>query len=103
MYKKSFDNIDWEQIAPGMKQKLLQVNGKQLKLIQLQDNFIEHDWCTKGHIGTVLSGELTIDFNGTKVNYKSNDILSIPAGEKSKHKATIASGKTATLLLFEAL
>jgi len=101
MYKKSFDNIAWEQIAPGMKQKLLHVNSKLLKLIQLQDNFIEHGWCTKGHIGTVLSGELTIDFNGTKVNYAINDIISIPEGSENQHKAIIAPGKNATLLFFE--
>lgn len=102
-YKKSFDNIAWEQVAPEMKQKTLHVNGKQLKLIQLQDDFIEHDWCTKAHLGLVLSGEMNIDFNGIKTPYKKNDVLTIPAGESSKHKAIIAKGKSVTLLLFEAL
>lgn len=65
------------------------------------DNFVEEEWCVSGHIGYVLDGEMTIDFNGTIKNYKKGDGLWIKEGESSKHKAIIKKGKQVELILFE--
>ncbi|MFT6747956.1 MAG: hypothetical protein ACJAZ2_002314, partial [Glaciecola sp.] len=52
-----FDKLDWEQPQEGVKQKIYSNGDKQLRLLRFSDNFIEHDWCTKGHVGYILSGE----------------------------------------------
>lgn len=101
--KIEFQAIDWEQIATGAKQKLCQTQNKTIRLLRLNDSFLEAHWCTKGHIGYVLEGEMTLDFNGNKINYKVGDAFIIKEGEATKHKAIIENNKFVKLLLVEEL
>ena len=100
-YRIQFDEIAWEEPAPGVKQKVVVSDGHRLRLLRFEDNFVEADWCTKGHMGYVLAGEMTIDFAGDLITYHPGDGLWIPPGEQSRHKAMIAKGKFVELLLFE--
>jgi quercetin dioxygenase-like cupin family protein len=95
-----FESIEWTEPAPGIRFKAIVQDGRQLRLVEFAQNFVESDWCKKGHIGYVIEGELEINFNGARKRVKSGDGLIIPAGEKAKHKAKVV-GKVAKVILLE--
>ena len=96
-----FGKLRWRAKAPGAPEKRYVRNGRVLRLVRFTDQFSETDWCRKGHIGMVLSGRMVIDFGNEKIEFKAGDALFIDAGAGDRHKATIAPGEEATVLLFE--
>jgi ethanolamine utilization protein EutQ (cupin superfamily) len=60
---------------------------------------VEKDWCTKGHIGYVIEGCLSIDFNGKQMNFKAGDGIFIKEG--NKHKGSVAKEEKALVILFD--
>lgn len=84
-YKIDFDSIPWEMPAEGVRFKAYKRKGKQIRLVEFTDKFVETDWCTKGHIVYILEGQLEVNFNGNIVVFDKGDELFIPAGEKDKH------------------
>ena len=85
-HKIDFNSIQWEIPADGVRSKAYKQNGKQVRLVEFSDKFVETDWCTKGHIAYILEGQLEVDFSGNKIIFNKGDGLFIPAGEKDKHK-----------------
>lgn len=96
-----FDHMPWEEPAVGVKQKVYSDGTNKMRLLKFYDDFIESDWCLKGHVGYVLEGEMTVDFDGVLKKYKKGDGLWIKPGSDSKHKAIIEKGKHIELILFE--
>ena len=102
-HKIEFNNIPWELISRGVKQKQFHTQNNRIRILRLEDGFEEKDWCINGHIGYLLAGEMTIDFAGNKVQYKSGDAFVIALGASNKHKAIISKGNFVELLLVEEL
>jgi ethanolamine utilization protein EutQ (cupin superfamily) len=98
-----FKVIDWENPAPGVRHKVFSKNGQRIRLVEFSDSFVEAEWCTKGHVGYIMDGRISIDFDGEKIEFKSGDGLFIPEGEPNKHKAIVAKGEKALIILFEKL
>lgn len=96
-----FDKLKWVNIKEGVEQKIYSNGNRKIRLVRFYDNFMEKEWCTNGHIGFVLRGEMKINFDGTIKSYKQGDGLWIEAGEKSKHKVLMDKGKQVELVLFE--
>jgi hypothetical protein len=86
-FKINFENLEWESDSKGARYKVFRQNGKQIRLIEFTEDFIEEDWCLKNHIGFVLEGELEIDFGGERVNYSVGQGIFILEGESSAHRA----------------
>jgi quercetin dioxygenase-like cupin family protein len=85
--KVNFEAVPWESPAPGLRYKAHKQGGKQLRVVEFDREFVEPDWCAKGHYGFVLEGEFEMDFSGRILRYREGDGVFIPAGEASKHKA----------------
>jgi len=100
--KIHFKNIDWEIPSKGIKQKIFLKGAQRIRLLRFYDDFIEDDWCAKGHIGYVTDGGMTVDFNGDMISYKKGDGLWIEEGIENRHKVIIAKGKMVELILVEA-
>ncbi|MBN2444001.1 MAG: cupin domain-containing protein [Spirochaetales bacterium] len=98
-YKVVFDSLNWNTPLPGVRYKIYKYKNKQMRLVEYSKEFIEPDWCSKGHIGYVIEGEFTINFNGSIVTYKTGDAIFIPPGKMHKHKATILSDKAIVYLV----
>jgi quercetin dioxygenase-like cupin family protein len=64
---------------------------------------VEEDWCLNGHVGYVLSGEMSINFNGIIHHFKQGDGLWIEPTAAHQHKVMIEKGKQVELILFEAV
>ncbi|UCE59351.1 MAG: cupin domain-containing protein [Phycisphaerales bacterium] len=87
-YKVDFDAIPWETPAPAIRDKSCQLNGTKLRLVEYSREMEPH-WCTKGHVGYVLSGSMEITVGGQVLTYEAGDGVFLPPGEEHKHKARI--------------
>jgi ethanolamine utilization protein EutQ (cupin superfamily) len=101
-YKVSFESIPWEQPAAGVRFKAFEQDGRRLRLAEFTRDFAEADWCTKGHIGYVLDGQMEIDFHGPVVAFRAGDGLFIPAGHEHGHKARVLT-ESVTVVLVESV
>ena len=82
----------------GVRFKRYTAGNKQLRLVEYTHDFVEPDWCVKGHTGYVIDGEFEIDFHGTFVRYHTGDAILIPPGAENRHKAKILSPTAAVFL-----
>jgi quercetin dioxygenase-like cupin family protein len=92
-YKINFESMDWQTPAVGVKCKAYQQGGRKLRLVEFAKEFVEHDWCTKGHIGYILEGQMEIDFGRKVIVFGPGDGVFIPAGEKHKAKVLTDTAK----------
>jgi len=99
-YKIDFESMKWETPAVGVRFKAIEQAGRKLRIVEFAKDFVEPDWCKKGHIGLVLEGKLKIDFNGKVIDFHSGNGIFIPMGEKHKHNAMILT-ETVKLILVE--
>ena len=99
IYRIDFEKLAWQNPLPGMRFKAFIAEGKKLRLVEFTEELVEKDWCLKMHVGYVLEGRLTIDFEGNVVEYRKGDGLFI--SENEKHKAQVAKGERALLIMFE--
>ena len=92
-----FEALEWQDGIHGARFKVFISGNKQLRLLELTAEFVEPDWCEKGHVGFVIKGELEIDFHGHLVKYSEGSGIFIPSASASGHKAR---SLTPTVLLF---
>jgi quercetin dioxygenase-like cupin family protein len=86
-FKVDFEALEWQHLLPGARAKVHRDGSKQLRLVEFTAEFVEPDWCEKGHIGFVLSGTLEIDFRDQVILYPDGSGILIPPGPLSAHKA----------------
>ena len=90
-YLIEFSALPWDKPAKGVRSKTVLTDGYRLRLLEFTKDFVEQDWCTKGHIGYILEGTLEVQFAQTSVRFNAGDALIIPQGPEHKHKATARS------------
>ena len=98
-FKIDFDAMEWQQVRPDVRQKIYCEGSRQVRLVEFATSGGAEHWCETGHIGFVLEGALSIDFNGKVVSFKAGDGLFIPAGEESKHRSVAISSGTQLLMI----
>lgn len=96
-YRILFDQIEWYAPRPGVRFKVARDRSKQVRLVEFTPDFVEREWCEKGHAGVILAGELEMDFSGRVVRFPEGSALLIPAGSQHRHKARVL---TPTVRLF---
>ena len=96
----AWDAIAWETPAPGLRTKTVVRDAKKLRLVEFGADFVEPDWCARGHVGLVLEGEMELNVDGRVVTLRAGDALMLPGGQEHRHRhhATI---KTTRLFLVE--
>lgn len=97
--KVVFDSLAWQEALPGARFKVFSDGQKQMRLLEFSSEFIEPDWCEKGHVGFVLQGELEIDFDGHVVRYEEGSGIFIPRGSSTRHKARAVTSITQLFLV----
>ena len=100
-YEIEFKNFDWEEVAPGLRQKTFVLGKNRLRLLELSKDFKEKKWCLKSHTAYVIEGEVNIQFAKKIVTVRAGNGLYISGGEKSKHKTHNSKGSHALLISFE--
>ncbi len=82
-----FEQLKWQSPQPGARFKVYRDGPRQVRLLELTPEFVEAQWCEKGHVGFVLSGELEIDFSGRVLRCPEGSSILIPSGQAHAHKA----------------
>ena len=98
-YKVDFESIPWETPANGVRFKAFEKGGRKLRLVEFSKEFVEADWCTKGHIGLILEGQMEIDFDGKIEVFGPGDGVFIPEGPQHKHKGRVLTDKVKAILV----
>ncbi|MFC2083435.1 cupin domain-containing protein [Bacteroidota bacterium] len=98
----NFDQIEWEHKSAGMRVKRVICNGKQLRLVEIEPDSGEADWCEEEHIGYVLEGGLETNINGSVEQLYAGDGLFIPSGKKYRHKSKAIGGLVKLILVEDA-
>lgn len=96
-----FDELEWQDGIRGARFKVFRDGTRQLRLLEFTSEFVEPDWCEKGHVGIVMAGELEIDFHGRLLSYPEGSAIFIPSGAESGHKARSISAVTQLFLVEE--
>lgn len=91
------DKTEWEVLAEGARQRVVERDGKQLRILELTDAFVEDDWCTRAHVGYVLEGVLELTFPDRVERFGAGDGFTVEATFEMRHKAKSVSGR---VLLF---
>jgi quercetin dioxygenase-like cupin family protein len=99
VFKISFDEMEWQQIRPDVRQKVYCGGSRQIRVVELETTEGAEHWCETGHIGYVLKGSLSISFNGEVVSFKEGDGLFIPSGAASKDRSVAISSGTQLLMV----
>ena len=102
LHRINFNDIPWTAPAAGIRFKAFDQDGRRLRLLEFTREFVEADWCRKGHVGIVLEGRMAIDFSGTVEEFASGDGVFIAAGESHKHKARILTDVVKAVLVEDA-
>lgn len=82
-----FESLAWVPSLPGARYKIHREGSRQLRLVEFTPEFVEPDWCEKGHIGLVLAGTLELDFRGQRISYPQGSGIFVPPGPTGAHKA----------------
>ena len=69
--------------------------------MEFTKEFVEADWCTRGHAGYVLEGVIAVDFHGEDVVFLAGDGLFIPPGNEHGHKARAITDSVTLVLVDE--
>jgi hypothetical protein len=99
--KIDFESLPWESPMPGIRFKAHKQNGKVLRLVEFSKDFVEPDWCRKGHIGYILQGEMEINFNGNLVVFRAGDGVFILSEDEEKHMGKVISDTMTAILIEE--
>lgn len=100
-HRIEFESLPWESPAPGVRCKKCQRQDRRLRLVEFTKEFIEADWCTRGHAGYVLEGAIAVDFHGEDVVFLAGDGLCIPPGVEHGHKARAITDAVTLVLVDE--
>ncbi len=98
-YRIDFESMPWVSPAVGVRFKAFERNTRKLRLVEFSKEFVEPDWCIKGHIGYILEGRMEIDFDGEKEVFGPGDGVFIPAGRQHKHKGRVLTDKVKAILV----
>lgn len=98
-FKIGFDSMEWQQVRPDVRQKVYCEGSRQVRLVEFETSDGAEHWCETGHVGYVLKGALSIDFNGEVISFQAGDGLFIPSGAASKHRAVAISPGTLLLMM----
>lgn len=96
-----FPSQPWEQAAPGLRLKQVEIGGKLLRLLEFSPDYDDQAWCEKGHAGYVVSGRIKFIFDAHEELYEQGDGFFIADGVAARHRSHIAPGEQAVLFIVE--
>jgi len=100
-YRIEFNAMSWQTAPSGARFKVYKEGSQQLRLLEFGRDLNHPEWCVTGHIGFLLEGEFEIEFDDKTVAYKAGDGISIPTGEKHRHRPKAISEKVQIVFVEE--
>lgn len=84
-----FPEMPWERWQkPGAegRVKMTHIGEKRVRILELPAGFSEEEWCVRGHVGYVLKGQFTIEFQGHEVTCGPGMGFVIPDGDPHRSR-----------------
>lgn len=79
--------------------KQLDAAGIRMRTVDYPPGFVMDHWCDVGHFGYVLSGEVTIEFNGKEpCHLKTGEGFIVSTDGDASHRVVTATGGRVLLL-----
>jgi len=97
-YGVRFESMTWETPAAGVRQKIHRVGTRALRLVEYSAEMPPH-WCSAGHVGHIVEGDLEIEFKSGIEKFRAGDTLFIPAGDAHAHRAVPLTPKVVALFV----
>ena len=97
-YRVAFEDIPWAEPIPGVRHRIRDQEGRRLRLVEYTEAMEPH-WCTRGHVGILLEGELEIRFDGSVEVYHAGEGVFIPSGPEHRHMARVVGGPVRALFV----
>jgi quercetin dioxygenase-like cupin family protein len=90
-----FEALPLEPEAPGIASHAVEVNGVRWALVEYEPGVLREEWCTEGHSGYVLEGEVTYEFeNGDEpLRIGAGQGLVLPDGAGHRGRAGAAGAR----------
>jgi epoxyqueuosine reductase len=82
-----FEDVPWETTAPGRRQKVIRQGSRQARWLELSPGFGETEWCTRGHVGHVIEGNVEITFSDRIAVFGTGDAIALSGGPRDRHRA----------------
>jgi quercetin dioxygenase-like cupin family protein len=99
MRRIAVDNLPIIEPTEGVRYQSACCDGRQIRVVEFAPGFREADWCSKLHVGYVLSGQMEVEFaNGIEV-FSIGDALMIAAGDV--HRVRVMDGPVRLFLVEE--
>lgn len=97
----AFGAVEWEEEAPGIKARADQLLGQRWAIVEYEKGAWREEWCTDGHRGLVLEGEIQYEFDdGTApLTAKQGEAFRLPGG--SGHRGHNLADQATQLFLID--
>ncbi|MEZ5344571.1 MAG: hypothetical protein R2681_03350 [Pyrinomonadaceae bacterium] len=99
--KIDFSGTAWESAGVGIREKRFSIDGKTIRLVELDKKLKHPEWCETGHWGYVVSGKLEIVFSRSSEIYSEGDGIFIRPGTSQKHIPKPLTEKVTLFLIDE--
>jgi quercetin dioxygenase-like cupin family protein len=100
MRRIAFDKVPSTEPSEGVRCHSVLFNGRRVRVVEFARGFREAEWCSRLHIGYVLTGQMEIEFGDGTETFSAGDALTIAAGDV--HRARVIDGPVRLFLVEEA-
>ncbi len=90
-YHIAFADIPWTQSPQRVRSKVWRLSGRQLRLVEFGRDLEHPGWCTTGHIGFVLEGEMEVELPDRTILLRAGDGMNFPPGGAHRHRPSARS------------
>ena len=98
-----FASLSWDGWASGAdvpaRVKLAEAEGQRVRLLELGPGFVEPEWCEKGHIGYVISGQYVTELDGATWTMHAGQGFILPTG--TRHRSRNAGSMPAIIFIVD--
>ncbi|HEX9107119.1 MAG TPA: cupin domain-containing protein [Longimicrobiales bacterium] len=85
-----FATLNWDGWASEVpaRIKVAEGGGQRARLIEMAPGFVEPEWCHKGHVGYVVSGQYITDLEGETLTMRTGNGFILPTGTRHRSRNT---------------
>jgi hypothetical protein len=99
--RAAFYGVPWAPVREGARTRIVQRGNVRIRLLELTPLFVEDGFCTRGHIGYVLEGELELTFADGPLALRAGDAMFLRPGEDHAHRARAVTPRVLLFLVEE--
>jgi hypothetical protein len=96
-----FDAIEWEDDGPGIRARAEHAAGSRWALVEYGPGAQRDEWCTDGHRGYVVAGEIEYEFDDGTPSLRCTQGQGFVLAAGTGHRGRNPSGSATRLFLID--